>query len=260
MKDVIMQFPNVNGSTLYDGRGHFIDPISAAKVGNTNIYVLDYNDLNLKKRSRALVQKTAKGLTHIPLMNKTGLNRLYDKFFDNSVNIVAFMNGIIDIGITKTQPDLETFLKLIKQERKAKINDSDEFVNFINNARESVGANIQRDAIIVHEDSSRDYVDSRRELNAQPDYVAPKYESKETDRGDLGWFSHSPAAVGPGRQSGFGRPLLYAGGMRPGMPGPNGGPAPMGPMDGPIPPREGPIEQGPIEEGPIEEAPQGPKL
>ncbi len=262
MKEIVMQFPNVQGSSLYNGRGHFIVPVDVVKLGNTNVYVFEYDDLSLKKRSRALVQKTVRGLSHIPLMNKTGLNNLFQDNLKGRVELSKFLNGVTNIGVTKMYTNIDKFLDVLDRERIALLNNTQESVMAVVNGRKQVLSGINIPDVIVHEELSSKYTQNRKAA-AIAEANAPKEEhvsqATEVDRGELGFFGGGPAAFGPGRQSGFGRPLMYAGGMRPGMPGPGGMP-PMGPMNGPIPPREGPIDEGPIEEGPIEEAPHGPRM
>ena len=252
MKDVVMQFPNYNNSSLYNGRGHFIVPIDAVKIGNTNVYVFEYDDLNSKKRSRALVQKTARGLSHIPLINKTGLNQLFEENVSRRVSLKTFMDGITNIGVTKMYRDLPTFMEILHKEKQAIVNNTNDIAMAAVNGRRKIMSGIATADVVVHEDLADKYSAGRRTAAAaeaqtkKEEAAKPAAPVVDNSKGDLGFWSTNPrVALGPGRQSGFGSPF----GIR------------TGGMMGPPPPQGVPqVDPTPVNDAPVEDAPQGPRL
>jgi len=209
MDRIVMQFPLVKGSSLYNGEGHFIVPVDVVKLGNTNVFVLEYNDNDLEKRSRALVQSTARGISHIPLMNKTGLNKLFEENINNRINIKQFIGDTTYIAKTKIYPDLSSFLKILELEKDSTVSVESDINDILKSAKDRIDNSIERDKFYVHENLSDRYAKEHIKEANTPDYVPEKEEPTETYRGDLGFYSNNPTAVGPGRQSGFGNPFRY---------------------------------------------------
>ena len=111
-----MQFPYVKGSELYDGTKHDVDAVDCVQYGSTNIYVVEYIDHKLNKRSRALFNRGKKNISHIPLMNKTGLNDLFNLWKTNKQKLTVdqlFANDK-DIGVTDTYQNLDSFMEYLK--------------------------------------------------------------------------------------------------------------------------------------------------
>ena len=255
MVNLSIQFPYVKGSTLYDGTKHNCDAVDAAKIGRTNIFVLEYIDHTLNKRSRCLIQKGKERVSHIPLYDKTGLNKTFDYWKQNgqatSVNDIFKFDK--DIGITSSYPNLDAFMSKIEENKRVKTQPkkpklTQEQIDRINRKYDAAVQRALEDPIVVKESVLTTLGNAIENL---PD--VPETGPTEIDRGDLGFYSNNPAAFGPGRQSGFGRPMMYVGG-RPFMGGPRG---PVPPREGPVP--EGPIPDGPIPDGPIPEGPHGPR-
>ena len=265
MVKVYMQFPYVKGSKLYDGEKHDCDTVDAVKIGRTNIYVLEYIDNKLNKRSRCLIQKGKERVSHIPLYDKTGLNNTFDywKSKKQTASLEEIFRSDKDIGMTTTYDNLDAFMAKIEESKKekpeAKKVSLAESMDRMNDAMQSAVSKAYEEPVVVKEGV---FTSLANAIDNLPD--APETGPTEIDRGDLGYYSSNPVAFGPGRQSGFGRPMMYVGGMRPPMgPGmgrpPMGGPGGHGGPRGPIPPREGPVPEGPIPEGPVPEGPPGPR-
>ena len=229
MVNLSIQFPYVKGSTLYDGTKHNCDAVDAAKIGRTNIFVLEYIDHTLNKTFDYWKQNG----------QATSVNDIFK--FDK------------DIGITSSYPNLDAFMSKIEENKRVKTQPkkpklTQEQIDRINREYDAAVQRALEDPIVVKESVLTTLGNAIENL---PD--VPETGPTEIDRGDLGFYSNNPAAFGPGRQSGFGRPMMYVGG-RPFMGGPRG---PVPPREGPVP--EGPIPDGPIPDGPIPEGPHGPR-
>lgn len=111
MVKLLMQFPNFIGSKIYDGTKHEVDAIDCVRYSSTNIYIVEYQDHKLNKRSRALFNRGNKNITHIPLRDKTGLNKMFEtwKNAKQTVTVDELFANDRDIGVSELYENLDTF-------------------------------------------------------------------------------------------------------------------------------------------------------
>ena len=194
MIKLFIQFPEVTGNQIFDGTKHESEPIDIVKIGNTNVYILEFMDYKLNKRSRILLQKGSREISHMPLMNKTGLNDLFDKYKKTSpvINVEEFFAHDKDIGRTATYPNIDAFLEDLSKSTKE-----------VSTGERKQGTHIVNvDQLVVP--PQRQYVvdDYRAKVAGVAAEVAgtePEKRSEETvNSGILGFYGATKSATGPG--------------------------------------------------------------
>ena len=215
MVKLLMQFPYVKGSTLYDGEKHSCEAVDAVKIARTNIYVLEYIDNKLNKRSRCLIQKGKERVSHIPLYDKTGLNKTFDywKSQKQTADIEDIFRSDKEIGITSSYDNLDAFMARIEASKQAPSEPEkvslEEATEKLNEAVQKAVDKVYEKPIVVKKDVLTSLSETIENLPDMPD-TGPT----ETDRGDLGYFSNKPVFPSTGRDDGFKRPIT---GFMPGM-------------------------------------------
>ena len=235
MVKLLIQFPNYKGSKIWDGTKHEAEVNDVVKVGKSNVYILDYYDKTLGKRSRILLQKGKVQITHLPIEKKEGLNAYYDECKKTSpqIDVEEFFRTDKELGICKPYPDLDTVKRLVEPPKKDA--QYTEF-NFGFNDEVVLGPR----AINIPDSYADKVYGEYAAAEAMPE--DPKPEVSE-DKGILGFWGMTPSAVGPGENGSYKRPFiptisLDAGGISTNRSADPQEP-PFGPPPGP-PPEDGP--------------------
>ena len=235
MVKLLIQFPNYKGSKIWDGTKHEAEVNDVVKVGKSNVYILDYYDKTLCKRSRILLQKGKIQITHLPIEKKEGLNAYYDECKKTSpqIDVEEFFRTDKELGICKPYPDLDTVKRLVEPPKKDA--QYTEF-NFGFNDEVVLGPR----AINIPDSYADKVYGEYAAAEAMPE--DPKPEVSE-DKGILGFWGMTPSAVGPGENGSYKRPFiptisLDAGGISTNRSAEPQEP-PFGPPPGP-PPEDGP--------------------
>ena len=232
---------------MYDGEKHDCDAVDAVKIGRTNIYVLEYIDHNLNKRSRCLVQKGKERVSHIPLYDKTGLNKTFDywKQHGQTASVDEIFKYDKEIGVTSSYANLDAFMAKI-EEKKTEEKKTEEtkprmtagqLQKQINDEYQEAVKKAYEDPIVVKESvlttisNGLDNIPDVPETEVEPSMV------------DISLFTSKPTSVVTVQDGAYTKQIVYpngnipSGGPMGGRP-PMGGPRPMPPEDGPRGPRK----------------------
>lgn len=80
-----MQYPNISGNQLCDGRVHIINPSSLNRIEDFDLYLLDYFDETFGCYCTTVLIKTKTGFKKIPLLDYDLLFRMLE---NNQLNLI----------------------------------------------------------------------------------------------------------------------------------------------------------------------------
>ena len=124
-----IQYPYVKGSDLFDGTKHICDAVDCVRISEWSCYAVEYYDYKLNKWRIALFNRVATKVLHIPLMDSTGMNKLFEKnklkwqrkekngkyiggqYISEPLPVTELFRNCTDIGMTATYKNYEAFFE-----------------------------------------------------------------------------------------------------------------------------------------------------
>ena len=108
-----MKYPKDSKNKNFDGKIHDINPTRLVKINNSNIFILDYDDITLNKRMYTVLINIDNKLYKLPLKNYNYFNLLKAKYRLNSVGCsLELLTTTIDCENIISIDELKEIIKM----------------------------------------------------------------------------------------------------------------------------------------------------